>query len=138
MSGVLEKSRKGEGGGRFAAGLLAGAAAGGALLLLCAALLERGTLPAAVLRDCALGCLFFGAAAAGLRAAGKQGTGVLTAGVLAGGLLFLIVLFAAWLSPGGNPLGNEMLRNLICCLGGGLFGGALRLRRGKGKTHKRH
>ncbi|MEG1633109.1 MAG: TIGR04086 family membrane protein [Oscillospiraceae bacterium] len=138
MNTNAEKPRRGKSEAEsFVLGPAVGAAATLLILLLCAYLLYGNYVPASLMEEYVLISVFLGAAAAGVVVGRRRGRGVLTGGLAAGLLLFALIVLATWLSPEGVVLSQACLKLAICCVGGGLFGGALCLNRKRVKSHKR-
>jgi putative membrane protein (TIGR04086 family) len=81
---------------------------------------------------------FAGAAVAGIAAAARKGGGAALKAGLTAGIIFMAVLIAAGLIIcRGSVSAQDAVRISICSLGGGLFGGALCMKRGNKKLHKK-
>lgn len=118
---------------RIAVGSLLGGAVGMVVLLmlcyLCAFLTVQGSIGQNLLDTLTTAIAFLGAAAGAVTAARYSRVRMLVSGI-GGGLVFLLPLMVLTaVFCGGIPFGSVTMRLILCSLTGGLFGGALCLRR---------
>ena len=119
--------------GRIALGALLGGMVGLLVLLalcaLCAVLTVRGSIGQEMLGMLTTAIAFVGAAAGAAAAARYSRVRSLLTGVVSGLVFLLPLLLLTTLLCGALPFGSMTLRLPICAVTGGLFGGALCLRR---------
>lgn len=108
-----------------------------ALCYLCAVLTVRGSIGQGMLGMLTTAIAFVGAAAGAAAAARYSRVRALLTGVVSGLVFLLPLLLLTALLCGGIPFGSMTLRLLLCSVTGGLFGGALCLRRKPKRTAKR-
>ena len=122
---------------RLASSVLMGILAAALLLMAAAMLYDSEKIGNESTPEIIVTVNFAGAAVAGIAAAARKGGGAaLKAGLIAG-ILFMAVLIAAGLIIcRGSVSTQDAVRISICSLCGGLFGGALCMKRGNKKLHK--
>lgn len=126
---------------RIALGSLLGGIVGLLVLLalcyLCAMLTVRGSVKQGMLGTLTTGIAFVGATAGAVTAARYSRVRALITGVISGLVFLLPLLVITAVLCGGVPFGSMTLRLILCALTGGLFGGALCLRRKPKRAAKR-
>ena len=80
---------------------------------------------------------FVGATLTGIMAVDRKGGGAMKAGLISGGAYMIILLLLGLIFCKGSVSGSEAVRIIICSVCGGAFGGALCLKRGNKKLHKK-
>jgi len=106
-------------------GLVPGLLSVMAMLFGVALLLSSGRLPVSLWDEYVIAIAFAGASVSGMAAVRRQGRGAPATGVCAGALLLLATRLLAVLIPGGSIAGSFSLKIVVCCLAGGVFGGAI-------------
>ena len=107
------------------------------LCYLCAALVVRGSVEQKMLGLLVTGAAFFGATVGAITGAKYSKVRVLVTGVVSGMVFLLLLLVLVTSLCGEFPFGSMTLRLVICALTGGMFGGALCLRRKTKRQGKR-
>ena len=107
------------------------------LCYLCAVLAVRGSIKQEMLSMLAAAAAFVGATVGAITAARYSKARALITGAVSG-VVFLIPLLALLaLLCGGIPFSSMTLRLVLCAVAGGVFGGALCLRRKSKRSGKR-
>ena len=121
----------------YVAGPVAAAVCLPALLYACALLLARDVLPYSLMEELSIACVFLASAASGAAAAASRGGRVMQTGLLMGGAVASVMVIASLAAPGTEALAAGCARSAVAALGGGAFGGALCIKRGKRGASRR-
>jgi putative membrane protein (TIGR04086 family) len=124
--------------GTYAVSVLLGIFSAALLLLAAAMLFGTGKLGEESTEEIIIAVNFAAAAVAGIAAAARKSGGeALKSGAVAGMIICVLLLAAGLIVRGGTLPGREAARIAVCSVCGGLFGGALCLKRGNKKLHKK-
>ena len=107
------------------------------LLYVFAVLVGREILPVSLQTELVIAAAFLGVTCGAVIGVKRQGRGILQTGACTGVIFILLVFAISALLTNGHVLGEMTIKIIICGVAGGLFGGALCLKRGKQKPGKR-